>query len=398
MRIQKLETLHANAGWRDFSFLKLTTDEGLVGWSEYIDNFGAGGVTQLIPRFAAVVTGMDPRAVAKISASLHGITRLAAGGLSNQAIAAIENACLDVKAKALGVPVYALFGGPTRERIKLYWSHCGSFRVRHGAFFEKELGKPRVRTLDDLTALAREVVERGFGAVKTNPLFFDGAEPRMFDGGFNLGPRLLDRNVDASFIAAVKDVLGAFRQGIGPRTGLMIDLNFSERTEGFRRIAKAVEPYDLTWLEIDMHDPEGLALVRRSSSTPIASLEAIYGLRAYRPFFEQYAVDVAIIDVAWNGLLESLRIATLADAYEVNVAPHNFCGDLATMMSAHLCAAIPNYRIMEYEVDDVPWKSDFLTYPPVVEKGELVVPTRPGWGTEVNEEALRAHPPKTPRG
>jgi galactonate dehydratase len=398
MRIVKLETLHANAGWRDFSFLKLTTDEGLVGWSEYIDNFGVGGVTQLVQRFAAVVTGMDPREVAKISASLHGITRLAAGGLSNQAIAAIENACLDVKAKALGVPVYALFGGPTRERIKLYWSHCGSFRVRHGAFFEKELGKPRIRTLDDLTALAREVVERGFSAVKTNPLFFDGDAPRMFDGGFNLGPRLLDRNIDASFIAAVKDVLGAFRQGIGPRTGLMIDLNFSERTEGFRRIAKAVEPYDLTWLEIDMHDPEGLALVRRSSSTPIASLEAIYGLRAYRPFFEQYAVDVAIIDVAWNGLLESLRIATLADAYEVNVAPHNFCGDLATMMSAHLCAAIPNYRIMEYEVDDVPWNRYFLTHPPVVEKGELIVPTRPGWGTEINEEALRAHPPKTRRG
>jgi len=398
MRIAKLETLHANAGWRDFSFLKLTTDDGLVGWSEYIDNFGVGGVTQLIPRFAAVVIGMDPREVARISASLHGITRLATGGLSNQAIAAIENACLDVKAKALGVPVYALFGGPTRERIKLYWSHCGSFRVRHGAFFEKELGRPRIRTLDDLTDLGREALERGFTAIKTNPLFFDGPEPRMFDGGFNLGPRLLDRNIDGAFIAGVKDVLAAFRQGIGPRTGLMIDLNFSERTEGFRRIAKAIEPFDLTWLEIDMHDPEGLALVRRSSSTPIASLEAIYGLRNYRPFFEHYAIDVAIIDTAWNGFYESLHIATLADAYEVNIAPHNFCGDLATLMSAHLCAAIPNYRIMEYEVDDVPWKSDFLTHPPIIEKGELVVPTGPGWGTEINEEALRAHPPKTRRG
>ena len=394
MRIAKLETLHANAGWRNFSFLKLTTDEGLVGWSEYVDNFGVGGgVTALIPRFAAVVTGMDPREVARISASLHGIMRLATGGLGHQAIAAIENACLDVKAKALGAPVYALFGGPTRERIKLYWSHCGSFRVRHGEFFEKQLGKPRVKTLDDLTRLGREAVERGFTAIKTNPLFFDGPEPRMFDGGFNLGPRLLDRNIDGSFIAAVKDVLAAFRQGIGAQTGLMIDLNFSERTEGFRRVAKAIEPFDLTWLEIDMHDPEGLALVRRSSATPIASLEGIHGLRAYRPFFEQYAVDVAIIDPAWNGVLESLRIATLADAYEVNVAPHNFCGDLASLMSAHLCAAIPNYRIMEFEVDDVPWKSDFVTHPPIVDKGEMIVPTRPGWGADINEEAVRAHPP-----
>ncbi len=398
MRITSLETLQANAGWRNFSFLKLTTDEGLVGWSEYIDNFGVGGVTALMPRFAAVVTGMDPRQVGKISASLHGITQLATGGLANQAIAAIENACLDVKAKALGVPVHALFGGPTRDRIALYWSHCGSFRVRHGEFFEKELGKPRVRTLDDLTRLGEEAVARGFTAIKTNPLFFDGPAPRMFDGGFALGPKLLDRNIDGHFIAAIADVLAAFRRGIGTETGLMIDLNFSQRTEGFRRIAKAVEAYDLTWLEIDTHDPASLATVRRSSSTPIASLEGVHGLRAYRPFFEQQAVDVAIIDPAWNGLLESYRIATLADAFEVNVAPHNFCGDLATLMSAHLCAAIPNYRIMEFEVDDVPWKSDFLTHPPVVEKGELVVPMRPGWGAEIDEEAIRAHPPLGKRG
>ncbi|HEY1506852.1 MAG TPA: mandelate racemase/muconate lactonizing enzyme family protein, partial [Stellaceae bacterium] len=293
MRIAKLEMLPANAGWRTFYFLKLTTDDGLVGWAEYIDNFGiSGSVTALLPRYAAIVIGMDPRAVGKISASLHGMTQLAAGGLANQAIAAIENACLDVKAKALGVPVYALFGGPTRERMRLYWSHIGSFRVRHGEFFEKVLGRPRVRSLDNLTALGKEAVAQGFAAVKTNPLFFDGPEPRMFDGGFALGPKLLDRNIDSTTIAAITDVLGALRDGIGKDTGLMIDLNFSQRIEGMRRVAKAVEPYDLTWLEIDTHDPEGLALVRRSTSTPIGSLEGIHGLRAYRPFFEQQAVDV----------------------------------------------------------------------------------------------------------
>ena len=104
MRIVKLEDLHADGGWRNFSFLKMTTDEGIVGWSEFNEGFGAGGVSDLIRRFASVVIGMDPRAVGRISASLHAITRLAAGGLNNQAIAAIENACLDLKAKALGVP------------------------------------------------------------------------------------------------------------------------------------------------------------------------------------------------------------------------------------------------------------------------------------------------------
>jgi galactonate dehydratase len=393
MRIASLETLQADAGWRIFSFLKLTTDDGLIGWAEYIDNFGiSGSVTALLPRYAAIVVGMDPRAVGKISASLHGMTQLAAGGLANQAIAAIENACIDVKAKALGVPVYALFGGPTRDRMRLYWSHLGSFRVRHGEFFENVLGRPRIKSLDDLTALGQEAVARGFTAVKTNPLFFDGPVPRMFDGGFALGPRLLDRNIDGGFVAAITDVLGALRAGIGKATGLMIDLNFSQRIEGMRRVAKAVEPYDLTWLEVDTHDPAGLALVRRSSATPIGSLEGIHGLRAYRPFFEQQAVDVAIVDPAWNGVLESYRIAALADAYEVQVAPHNFCGDLATLMSAQLCAAIANCRIMEYEVDDVPWKHDFVTHPPAIENGELVIPTRPGWGADVNEEAIRAHP------
>ena len=395
MRIAKIETLAADAGWRTFYFLKLTTDEGLIGWSEYVDNFGIGGsVTALLPRYAAVVAGMDPRAVGRISASLHAMTQLATGGLANQAIAAIENACIDVKAKALGVPVYALFGGPTRERVKLYWSHLGSFRVRHAEFFEKVLGRPRVKSLDDLTALGKEAVAQGFTAVKTNPLFFDGGTPRMFDGGFALGPKLLDRNIDGATVAAIADVLGAVRAGIGKTAGLMIDLNFSQRIEGMRRVAKAVEPYDLTWLEVDIHDPQGLALVRRSTSTPIGSLEGIHGLRAYRPFFEQQAVDVAIVDPAWNGLLESYRIAALADAYEVQVAPHNFCGDLATLMSAQLCAAIPNCRIMEYEVDDVPWKHDFVTHPPAIEKGEILIPARPGWGAEINEEAVRAHPLK----
>jgi len=176
--------------------------------------------------------------------------------------------------------------------------------------------------------------------------------------------------------------------------GLMLDLNFSQRTDGILRIAEAVEPFRLVWLEVDIHDAEALALVRRSTRTPIASLESLYGLKQYRPFLQQYAVDVAVVDVPWNGLWESIRIATLADAFEVDVAPHNYYGDLATLMSAHFCAAVPNFRIMEYEVDDVPWRGELVTHPPVVENGQLLVPTRPGWGADVNEEAVRARPPR----
>ncbi len=396
MKITKIEDLHADAGWRKFSFLKLSTDEGLVGWSEFNEGVGAGGVSEIVQKFAPHVIGTDPRAVARLGATLRAMTRQAAGGLNHQAIAAIENACLDVKARALGVPVYALFGGPVRDRLGLYWSHCASFRAWQPEIFEKRLGMSGVRSLDDVKKLGAEVVARGFKALKTNPLNLDPSAP-AFNSGFRPGPGLLERRPSARYIASICAVLEAFRNSAGPDMGIQLDLNFNQRTEGFLRIAKAVEPYALQWLEIDIHDPEALALIRRSTATPIASLKSLHGLREYRPFLAGYAQDVAIVDVLWNGMWESLRIAALADAYEVDVAPHNFTGHLSTLISAHFCAAVPNFRIMEYEVDDVPWKDELVTPAPVVENGELVLPTGPGWGAEVNEEAVRAHPVR-PRG
>lgn len=400
MKIAKIEDLHADAGWRTFSWLKVTTDEGLVGWAEFNEAVWNPGLTTVIRRLAAHAIGQDPREVGKLGATLTAITRMAAGGTNQQALAAIENACLDLKAKALGVPVCQLFGGPYRDRLQLYWSHCGTFRARNHEFFEKVIGTPPLRTLDDMTALGREALARGYKAVKTNPILFDkdgGKPPHMVNPGF--GPVGLDlaQTYDAKTTDAICAQLAALREGLGRDTGVMLDLNFSQKPEGLMRIAKAVEPFRLTWLEMDLHEPAALAGVRRSSTTPIASLESIYGRRQYRPFFENYAVDVAIVDVPWNGYLEGLRIASLAESFEVNVAPHNFYGHMATLMSAHFCAAIPNFRIMEFEADDVPWNDDFVTHPPQVVEGELLVPTRPGWGCDVNEEAVRAHPPKQAR-
>jgi galactonate dehydratase len=98
--------------------------------------------------------------------------------------------------------------------------------------------------------------------------------------------------------------------------------------------------------------------------------------------------------VAWNGILESLKIAAMADAYEVNVAPHNFNGHLGSLISAHMCAVAPNFKVMEIDIDDVTWKDDIVTHPPVIKDGDLLLPTGPGWGTDVNEDFVRAHPPR----
>jgi len=176
---------------------------------------------------------------------------------------------------------------------------------------------------------------------------------------------------------------------------ILVDLNFNYKTEGFLKMARAMEAYDLFWVEMDTRDPKALAYVRSRTTIPVASCECLFGRRDYRPFFEHQAVDVAIIDTPWNGVGESLKIAAMADTYEINVAPHNFYGHLATMMNAHWSAVVPNLRIMETDPDMVPWQDDLVTVTPQIKDGHLLLPTGPGWGTEVNEEAVRAHPPKT---
>ena len=393
MRITGFEDLHADGGWRTISFLKLTTDEGLVGWSEFNETSWNPGLAAIIRQLAGTLIGRDPQAWARIGADLRALTRMAPGGLADQAIAAIENACLDIDGKAARVPVYRLFGGPVRERIPLYWSHCGSFRATMPELFEQRIGGKAVRNLNDITALGAEVKRRGYRALKTNPMLFDGERPRMTNPGFRPGLEL-GRNGDPKLFGAIVALLEAFREGAGPDVGLMLDVNFGFSPEALRQLAYRLEPLGLVWLEADMHAPEALAAVKKAVKTPIASLESIYRVKGYLPYLNAGACDVAIIDIVWNGLPESLKIAQAAEALEVNVAPHNFYGHIASLIGAHFSAIVPNLRIMEYEADDAPWQDEFVTHPPVIEDGELLLPDRPGWGADVVEAAVRARPPR----
>jgi L-alanine-DL-glutamate epimerase-like enolase superfamily enzyme len=392
MRITGVKDLHADGGWRTISFLKLETNEGLVGWSEFNQTSWNPGLTGIIRALGEGLIGKDPQAWARIGADLRAQTRMAAGGLVDQAIAAIENACLDIAGKAAGVPVYRLFGGPVRERIPLYWSHCGSFRATMPELFEQRIGGKAVRALDDISELGAEVKRRGYRALKTNPMLFDGERPRMTNPGFRPGLEL-GRNGDPKLFDAIVRLLEAFRAGAGPDVGLLLDVNFGFSPEALRQLAYRLEPLGLFWLEADMHAPEALAQVKRAVRTPIASLESIYRVRGYLPYLNAGACDVAIIDIVWNGLPESLKIAQAAEALEVNVAPHNFYGHIASLIGAHFSAVVPNLRIMEYEADDCPWQDEYVTAPPMIEHGELVLPTGPGWGADVVEAAVAKRPP-----
>ena len=389
MKITGVEVLYAGAGWRNLSFLKISTDAGLVGWSEFPENHINNVLSPLVRHMGGQIVGEDPRRVHPIVDKLRRATWGVPFGAVSRSIGAIENALTDIKAKALGVPVYELIGGMMRDQIRMYWSHCGSYHVTNW----KDLGVPRITSLDDVKALGRQVKEAGYHALKTNLMMFDKPEPYMYRPGFAGGSGDPERNPLRSAISAAVDQMTAFREGAGPDVGLKLDINFNFRPEGYLRIARALEPLDMDWLEIDNFDAKTVAQVRHRSRIPIASCETLSGRRQLRPFLEEQAVDVAIIDVPWNGIYEAMRMAALADAFEVNVATHNFCGPIATLMSAHFCAAVPNFRVMEMDVVQVPWTNDLITQAPTIEKGYMRLPDGPGWGADINEEALRAHPP-----
>ena len=379
MKITSVEPIQCDAGWASFTFVKVETDAGIMGYGECTDwrmpNALAGGVRDM----ASIALGQDPMSIEKLCADMTNLAQQAPGGLIQRSIAGIECALWDIKGKAYGVPVYELLGGPYRKAVRVYWSHCGTYRARYSDI----LGTPPLRSYSDITALGREVVDRGFTALKTNIVVPGDPATTVRTSDGNLRPgglELIVRNIDA------------FREGVGDPFDIALDVNFYFKSEPVKRIAHALESKGLMWLEVESFDPKTIKDIRDSTSMTICSGESINTLRYYRPFLESHAMDVAMIDVPWTGLVEAARIASLADANDILVAPHNYYSHLGTYMSLALCAVVPNLRIMETDVDDVPWKDDLITESPEVADGYMTVPNRPGWGADLNEEVARAHP------
>jgi len=391
VKITGIETFIVDAGWRPWEFVAVRTDSGITGYGECSDGRAPHAVAGCVRDLTPVLLGRDPRAIELLNVDMGRVMKQNPGGIAQKAIAGVDAALWDVKAKALDVPVYELLGGPTRDRVRLYWSHCGTSRARSGAL----LGTPPLRSMADIHALGKEVVAKGYTALKTN-IVFPGEPSDVYFPGFvgeyaGSDPGQVDLNLSPALLRHIETLIGTFRDAVGPDVGIALDLNFNFRTEGFLRIAQALEQFDMMWVEIDTYDPAALAEIKRSTRTPICSGENLYTPKQYKPFFEAGAMDVVMIDVPWNGLTVSKKIADLAEVYELNVAPHNYYSHLATLMGAHLCAVASNVRIMEIDVDDVPWKDELITERLEIADGVLRLPTRPGWGADLDEEVARAH-------
>jgi len=386
LKVTEVQILGCDAGWRNYHFLKVSTDAGITGWSEFDERPGLPGVGAVIERLSRLLIGTNPAEHERFYAQACAATRTSARGIVPQAIGAIENALLDVKARALGVPCHDLLGGKIRDRLPVYWSHCPTWRIAHPRHYT-----PAVTDLAGVAATAREARERGFTALKTNLFIHDEGPASFWRPAFG-SPFLPEVNVDRKVLRNVRDHLEALRDGAGPDMDILLDLNFNARTEGCLKILREIADLDIFWVEIDSFDARALSYIRDHSPHPVASGETLFGMRDFLPFLRANALDVAIVDTVWNGVWQSMKVAALADGHEVNVAPHNFYGHLCTMMNAHFAAAVPNLRIMEVDIDRIAWDDELFTHVPEYRDGHLIVPDRPGWGTEPNEDALRAHP------
>jgi L-alanine-DL-glutamate epimerase-like enolase superfamily enzyme len=381
VEIARVDVLRAYAGWRIHEFLKVTLRDGLVGWSEFSRAFGGPGLGEAIDALRPTLIGRDPRSADVHNTLLHAARR---SSVTHQASGAVRNALLDARARALGIPVYELLGGALRERVPLYWAHCGTYRVSHAELMER----PPVRRLDDLTALGREVVLRGYAALKTNLLLFDDEGARRY------APRGKDLlNASPRLVRALSDQLAALRAGTGPDVEIMVDLGSNVHANGALTMVRALarERPSPAWVEVELRSAAALRQLRDLTGVAVASGESLRQ-HEYHELLRAGAVDVMIVDVLFNGLQEAQHVAAACDAYDTPIAVHNCYSPLATLMNAAFCATVPNLRIMERDVDEVPWAESFLTQPPVIEDGCVRLPTGPGWGTEIDEAAIRAHP------
>ena len=351
------------------TYVRIYTDEGVIGNGECIH--GTDGCPEIVHSFKKFLIGENPLNVDMLYEKMRR-SQLFNGAMSGATVTAmtgIEIALWDLAGKILGVPVYQLLGGKFRDTVRLY---CDSHA---GEDFSPESYAER----------AKEVVGMGFDAVK-----FDVDET---EAGF--------RNDRWNWHASGPEIdwmierVGSVRDAVGPNVDLAIDMHGRYDTASGIAVARAMEQFNLLWLEEPV-PPENIAAMRevkQASRTPLCSGENLYLRWGFRDLIEQQAVDFIMPDIPkCGGLSECRKIANMAEVYYIPLAPHNVCGPLGTMASAHVCASIPNFLVMEWHwIDYEGWDELTIQDEPVIQNGHVVLNDKPGIGLEVNDEAIQKY-------
>jgi L-alanine-DL-glutamate epimerase-like enolase superfamily enzyme len=394
MRIRSVQTAVVEANY-DWTFVRIETDEGLYGTGEC---FFAPGLTAILRDLREVIIGEDPRNVDPL---VHKLQRAASGagsvsGIVHNAITGIEGALLDLTGKAMGVPIWQLLGGRFRTEVRLYADcHAGIGLESYGPVLNprepdwyrravSELGEAESTEPEAYGRRAAAAAKLGFDALK-----FD-LDADVAAAQYQLRP--LNPHEIERMVARVQ----AVREAVGPEVEIALDCHWRYSLPDVVRIARALEPLHIFWLEdpVPPFNTQSLLTLRQSTAIPLCTGENLFLRHGFRDLIEQQAVHFVSPDLQKvGGLLEGRRIADHAAMYDLLVAPHCIAGPLGTLASAHLCAAISNFAVLEFHGQDVPFWGDLLTGidGPLIDQGRIHVPERPGLGAELNEDLARQY-------
>lgn len=352
-------------------FVRVYTDQGLTGSGETVDTVGAQEIIN--KHLGPALVGRDPLDIEGIyydlwswespPGGIPAVFMRGMGGPYLSAVSGIEIALWDLAGKALGVPLYRLLGGRVRTKIAVYF-HSGD--PKKAAEIVRTTGVRAIKTgIDGITA-------------KDNAM-------RGWDPGKRSGWAVTNEQIDnvAAFVASM-------REALGPQVGLALECHTRYDAESAIQIAKAVEPYRPMWLEepVPSDNPDTMAAVRRATRIPIACGENVYTRFGFREYLEKQAVSIIQPDMAkCGGLLETRKIAAMAEVYHIPIAPHGVASTLGKMAFAHVCATVPNFIILEWAhfFND---RLNRLMDNPRYEAGFVHIPEKPGIGVNLNDDAV----------
>lgn len=364
MQITRLEIFVIPVNHRgNWLLLELHTDAGIAGIGEASHSGDDVRCAACLRSFVETLRGQDPR---RIEALRLELARRVDGLVAATAASALEQACWDILGQSLGVPVHGLLGGALRERIPLYAN------VNRGN---------QQRTPESFARRAEAAVAEGFDAVKLAP--FDEVHGRLHDG---------ESRLEAA--AAGLERVRAVRQAVGDNVLVLVDCHSRFDPATALRVADRLTGLGVFWFEepVVRYPVVLLREVRSRSPLPIAAGEEFFGVEGFLELLSTRACDVVMPDVKHcGGIAEARRIAALAEACGIDVAPHNPAGPLSTLASVHLCAGLPNLWRLEYQWGEVDWRQDLLHPPEQVRQGRLALPQAPGLGARLNHELLAAH-------
>lgn len=363
IKITDIQTFLVGVGGRNLLFVKVLTDQGIHGVGEAYSVGPDEATVATIHDFKRWLVGQDPRNIEYLWNLMYNFTRFPGGSVINAALSGIDHALWDIAGKAAGLPTYMLLGGKVRDKIRVYQSAGGN--------------EPR-QVADNAKMLVQKY---GYTAVKMSP-----HHSRSNELPYNFVHRFAGQRV------------ATVREALGPDVDIGVDIHakFFEVKRAIR-VAKEIEPYRPMWLEepIRPENVEAMTKLAEHVDIPLASGECNYMKHEFRAILAAQCLDIIQPDICVSGgLTELKKIAAMADAHYVMVAPHNPMGPVATTVNVHFAASTQNFFILEYHPDDAAPRKDLLKEPLMVKDGYIPVPTKPGLGIELNEEAFKHYPPR----